>query len=349
LNARSLINKFDSFLDLLKNLKLRFSIIAITETWSNISNESILSIPGYVTCCRSRIGRQGGGVALFIHSDYSFLVRNELTDLCNFEDTEALFVDIFDPSNVKSTVGVVYRPPDGNMSLFNENYCKVLDKLSCAKSKCYIAGDFNINLLNYDRHFETENFLNNTFSHFFFPLISRPTRFSSNSSTLIDNIFTNHPVNASNAGIIISDLSDHLPVFYILDKKLYSKKNKYVFTEYRELNKPANIRNFTNKLLQHDWSLSLHVVDHDVNNVYNNFLSSFSTIYDECFPIITKTVKYKNINKPWITSAIIKSTKRKNYLYRYWLCKRTESSLTKYKNYKNKLTGIVRAAEKQLL
>ena len=94
------------------------------------------------------------------------------------------------------------------------------------------------------------------FSHFFFPLISRPTRFSSNSSILIDNIFTNHPVNASNAGIIISDLSDHLPVFYILDKKLYSKKNKYVFTEYRELNKPANIRNFTNKLLQHDWSLN---------------------------------------------------------------------------------------------
>lgn len=92
--------------------------------------------------------------------------------------------------------------------------------------------------------------------------------------------------------------------------------------------------------------MNLHVVDHDVNNVYNNFLSSFSTIYDKCFPIITKTVKYKNINKPWITSAIIKSTKRKNYLYRYWLCKRTESSLTKYKNYKNKLTGIVRAAEK---
>jgi len=35
INARSLPNKIDALIDLLRSLKLNFSIIAITETWSN--------------------------------------------------------------------------------------------------------------------------------------------------------------------------------------------------------------------------------------------------------------------------------------------------------------------------
>ena len=84
----------------------------------------------------------------------------------------------------------------------------------------------------------------------------------------------------------------------------------------------------------------------DVNITYNNFLSKFSDIYNECFPLITKNIKIKNPNKPWITPGIIKSTKRKNYLYKNWLIRRTEETLSKYKKYKNKLTALIRAAEK---
>jgi hypothetical protein len=53
------------------------------------------------------------------------------------------------------------------MCVFNDNFSKLLDKLSY--SKRYLTGDFNINLLNHDKHFETEHFLNNIFSHFFSP------------------------------------------------------------------------------------------------------------------------------------------------------------------------------------
>lgn len=175
-------------------------------------------------------------------------------------------------------------------------------------------------------------------------MISRPTRFSSTTSTLIDNIFTNYPSNASQAGIIISDLSDHLPIFNISDKKRPVNKNKYVTTSYREVNNANNVRNFINKILNHDWSLPFDTAD--VNITYNNFLSKFSDIYNECFPLITKNIKIKNPNKPWITPGIIKSTKRKNYLYKNWLIRRTEETLSKYKKYKNKLTALIRAAEK---
>ena len=52
----------------------------------------------------------------------------------------------------------------------------------------------------------------------FVPLINRPTRITAHSATLIDNIFTNHFTPRVLKGIVISDLSDHLPVFaYVSD------------------------------------------------------------------------------------------------------------------------------------
>ena len=50
-------------------------------------------------------------------------------------------------------------------------------------------GDFNLDLLNTDLHSATNEFMNAFFSHFLYPLISRPTRLTWCSATLIDNIF----------------------------------------------------------------------------------------------------------------------------------------------------------------
>ena len=48
-----------------------------------------------------------------------------------------------------------------------------------------------INLLNYDSHTPTTDFVNTFFSNNFLPCITHPTRVSRVSSTVIDNIFTN--------------------------------------------------------------------------------------------------------------------------------------------------------------
>ena len=45
----------------------------------------------------------------------------------------------------------------------------------------YIMGDFNLDLLNTDLHSATNEFINALFSHFLYPLISRPTRLTSSS------------------------------------------------------------------------------------------------------------------------------------------------------------------------
>ena len=76
-----------------------------------------------------------------------------------------------------------------------------------------LLGDFNVNLLNYNGHNYTNDSLASNSS---MPLILQPTRITSHSNTLIDNIFSN--VIDPN---IISDnltvtISDHLPQFVII-------------------------------------------------------------------------------------------------------------------------------------
>ena len=49
------------------------------------------------------------------------------------------------------------------------------------------------------------------------PLITKSTHFYSNGNSLIDNIFTNFNKYLIYNGILITDISDHLPIFYILN------------------------------------------------------------------------------------------------------------------------------------
>jgi len=72
------------------------------------------------------------------------------------------------------TVGVVYRPTNTDVRLFNRNYSALLSALSHHKNKCYITGDFNINLLNYESHSETAVLLNEAYSLHFYSIITRP-------------------------------------------------------------------------------------------------------------------------------------------------------------------------------
>jgi len=80
-------------------------------------------------------------------------------------------------------------------------YCT---KLALKRSNFFLAGDYNINLLKHDVHTETQNFVNNLFTNFSIPLISRPTRFTNSSATLIDNIVTNASHEDCVTGILIT-------------------------------------------------------------------------------------------------------------------------------------------------
>jgi hypothetical protein len=175
-------------------------------------------------------------------------------------------------------------------------------------------GDFNLNLLNYQSHNQTNEFLDIMYSNMFFPLITRPTRITSHTATLIDNIFTNHIDHHLFTGLLFTDISDHLPVFCV----------SYKYTVYRDKSK-TNLIKFQNQLNETVWENFPGY--NDPKMAYDSFFNEFTSIYF-------------NSRKPWVTNGLLKSIKRKNKLYRKYLSFSTAKNETLYKAYKNKAEEI---------
>ena len=56
-------------------------------------------------------------------------------------------------------------------------------------------------------------------------MITSPTRSQGRSKTLIDNIFTSNYSSIKETGIILSDISDHYPMYVIMQNKIKEKCN----------------------------------------------------------------------------------------------------------------------------
>ena len=122
---------------------------------------------------------------------------------------ESNFIEIVNPRKSNIIVGVIYRHPSMDLADFNCNYLsKLLENTSKEQKSTFLLGDFNVNLLNYNEHNETNEFLDSLASNLFIPLILQPTRITSHSNTLIDNIFSSVNLTAT--------ISDHLPQFEII-------------------------------------------------------------------------------------------------------------------------------------
>ena len=114
---------------------------------------------------------------------------------------------------------------------FNKNLNPLLDKLSKENKRVFLLGDFNINLLNYNDHQPTDEFLDSLASNSFLPCFLQPTRLTSHSKTLIDNILSNVTSHEVISGNITATISDDLPQFLffpnVLSNPSYQKSNIY--------------------------------------------------------------------------------------------------------------------------
>ena len=208
--------------------------------------------------------------------------------------------------------------------------------------RCLLTGDFNINLLDYDTCVAAQGFLDMIFSHSFLPLIDKPTRITKTSATLIDNIFTNIlPLPKSQ--ILISDISDHLPIFTSIPfsdshPSRFHPAKSYVYTD-------ASLGNLHRHLQSADWS---PVYETDNPNIaFDNLMTIFNNIHHANIPMSTKRHNTKHIPKsPRITNSLLQSINLKNRLFHKFLSKRNSTNHLAYTKNKNILTSVLRSAKK---
>ena len=93
-------------------------------------------------------------------------------------------------------------------------------------------GDFNLDLIKVDTHNQTKDFVHSLYTNVFYPTISKPTRVTEHSATLLDNIITNNTGYCIKSGVLYAynDISDHFPVFNLLQiNSKITKMYAYIF------------------------------------------------------------------------------------------------------------------------
>jgi hypothetical protein len=250
--------------------------------------------------------------------------------------------DTHSDSNI--IMGTIYRRPGSDIPTFNDKLMDILTIIKNEKKECQHCGDYNLDILKSDTHNQTNDFILTNFSNSFIPQICKPTRVTNSSATLIDNIFSNIIHNSPTTnGIIISDISDHFPIFYI---KYFNNSTSQSNPEYklkRQINE-INRAKFTQEIIGSDWTEIM--TETDAQESYTKFHNHLTKVFEKCFPI--KKVKIGYLTKlPWLTPGMKKSIKIKQKLYALYLRHSTSNNRDIYKNYKNHLNKLITSMERK--
>ena len=100
-------------------------------------------------------------------------------------------------------------------------------------------GDYDVNLMNYENHTLTADFVVPLHSHSLISLINRPTRITTTTATLIGNIFTNFTnIENSFQGLSVTGVFDHLPICCVDFDKTNCAKEDFIYRKicHRETN-----------------------------------------------------------------------------------------------------------------
>ena len=191
-NISSLTYNFDQLHTLLSVININFDLIGVTEsrlkkdktrtTNTDIKGYTFEHTPSEASC---------GGSLLYIKDTLKYICRKDL-QIYKPAELESTFIELLSSSGKNIIVGCIYRHPSMHSSEFNSTYLNdLLKKLSHKNKKIILMGNFNIDLLKYDRHCNSSDFLDAMYANFLPSYISASSRVTPHSKTLIDNIFSN--------------------------------------------------------------------------------------------------------------------------------------------------------------
>jgi len=155
-------------------------------------------------------------------SSISYQIKTDIPNVLN--DSESLWIEINLHKKICIIV-VMYRHPGYDISAFTENTCEILHNFSDKKLPFIICGDININLMQQNAISQVRNYVNAYKSCNCLKFITKPTIITPSSCTLIDHVYTTLPLDKVIPGILINDLSDHLPIFVLIKPAHVDKLN----------------------------------------------------------------------------------------------------------------------------
>ena len=190
-NISSLQGNFEKLELLLHQLNFKFDVISLSETWNPLTSNTTFipnTIPGY----QNYIGQTGStmksGCGFFIANKINFIPRKDLDKQFynQVNEFECKWIEIINCNKPNSLIATIYRHPSKNDDAFLDYLKTTLNTLKKEKKLIFLTGDFNFNLLNYEKSKEVSEFLNILYSNFLQPYIIHPTRIVNNAKPFIN-------------------------------------------------------------------------------------------------------------------------------------------------------------------
>ena len=338
MNVRSLSLHFDELISTLATLKISFDVIGVSETWNSYENPIKLNvdIPGY-SYFPYQSRSQNGGVALYVKSGLIPMPRLDLSK--DNSDFQAVWVEVENKNGKNYLFCCMYRHPSSNLDSFNEYLQETLSNPIVSNKQTFILGDFNVDLLNYNSHAPTTHYANLFFCNQFLPYITHPSRVSENSSTLIDNIFSNTVDCETISGNILTQITDHFPQFLVVKHAAISYKDLHYYKhDFSNLNAKVLLNDFENLDLTF---LNNNTLDTD--SKFNRLLSILDELVKNHAPLkklSKKDIKFRN--KPWINGRIQKMMRIRDRLLRKYRKSNDQSDKELYKKFRNQVSKSLR-------
>ena len=186
---------------------------------------------------------------------------------------ESLFIEV--DNNVFQTsssiiIGIVYRMPDSSIEVFNDRMTDIMNKVNKENKLFYMLGDLNIDLLKYEEHRLTSSFVDISYSNNIFPLITKPTRVTQTTATLIDHVLTNNfdIWGKHRQGILCTDMTNHYAVFHVAGNTMSKSKDYLSPTVKRDMSH-RNVQKFIDESRQVDWQIVTEI--REPQNAYTQF------------------------------------------------------------------------------
>ena len=155
-SVRKNLDNFENYLDMLNNV---FIVIGLSETWFNYNDNHLHWLCGYKVIGHNRVNRAAGGVAVCVQDHVYF---KERPDLSYFGEDWIVFIEVekgHRQQNSNVIIGVIYRPPNQDISFLNDKMKKLVNVVRRENKTCYLLGDYNINRLNNASQAQTAHLL----------------------------------------------------------------------------------------------------------------------------------------------------------------------------------------------
>ena len=150
--------------------------------------------------------------------------------------------------------------------------------------------EHNLDLLKSNLHKSIHAFLELMLQNGLYPSITRPSRITNTSATLIDNIFISEKFHHSfDSVVLISDISDHLPLLCLVKQTKILDKSPLEFQN-RALT-DDKLRAIKNKLYRVDWLR--HLSSTGCNNNFKIYSNILNEVMDEVAPLKTVWISAK--------------------------------------------------------